>query len=202
MYHAALPGGGESRGVLHGLLYDGVDLRDLLVGDDAGAGLGLHEFYLVHAVVLFYGAGELVFADAVIVVVLHAGAHHQAGLYMGAHLQAVGVEAGLILADQQPLLEHFVEILGGLPVDALVVHVGAGRQVYLRLGHVQEAVGLALGHLAGLVGVHHVVRRGYYFLRLAGRGPYAADGREKRKFCHVFVLGLKISPGPVAGTRA
>jgi hypothetical protein len=70
------------------------------VGEQDRAGLRVERLDLAHAVVFLVRAGEFVLADAVAVVVGDRGGGDQAGLGVFAHDQAVGVVAGLRVADQ------------------------------------------------------------------------------------------------------
>ena len=86
---------------------DGVDLGRGRVGQQHRAGLGVERVDLAHAVVFLVGAGELVLADAVGVVVRHRSGGHDAGLAVAAHHDAVGVVAGRRVAHQHAGLQSW-----------------------------------------------------------------------------------------------
>jgi hypothetical protein len=121
-----------------------------------------------------------VLADAALVVVGHAGGGDEARLLTPAHDQPVEVIARRAVLLQHPFLEHPVEVLLALGVDRRAVGIGAGRQIDLGLGDVQEAPGLAGGAFAGLLAVEHVIGRRGHFGGFIGKGAQAGEGANER----------------------
>ena len=62
-----------------------------------------------------------------------------------------------LVAHQHALVDHAAEVLGALVIDHVAVHVHVLGQIDLGPHDVQEADGVALGQLAGALGVDDVV---------------------------------------------
>ena len=143
------------------------------------AGLGGQRLDLADAVVFLVGAGELMLADAVAVVVGDRSGGHEAGLDMLAHGHPVGVIARRRIADQDAVGDQPVEIFRGFGVNLRGVGVGIGRQVDLGLGDVQEAERLSGSLRAGFGAGQHVVGRGGNIAGAAGRRAQSAEGLDE-----------------------
>ncbi len=139
------------------------------------SGLGGQRLDLADAVVFLVGAGELVLADAVAVVVGDRGGGHEAGLDMVAHGHPVGVVARRRIADQDTVGDQALEIFRGFGVDLRGVGVGIGRQVDLGLGDVQEAERLSGSLRTGFGAGQHVVGRGGNIAGAAGGRAQSAE---------------------------
>ena len=82
----------------------------------------------------------------------------------GVHALGIDVEFFLlVLLDPSEVLET-VEVLNDFQIGFEVAVLVAFGQVDFGLGHVEQAVGVALTFLAGFFGVQHVVRTGGEFL--------------------------------------
>ncbi len=192
-------------GVAHAGIGDDVDFRRgrchlgrqfinrgiLLVGEEHRPGLGIERVHLAHAVVFLVGAGELVLADAVGVVIGHAGGGDEAGLLMIAHDQPVEVVAGGAVLLQHPFREHALEVFLALGVDLRVMGIGFGGQVDLGLGDVEEAPGLAFGAFAGLAAVEDVIGGRGHFGGFFGKGTQARERANERHGAGSWLRGLK-----------
>ena len=168
--------GAEAVDLRHELINRGI----VLVGQEHRPGLGAERIDLPHAIVLLVGAGELVLADAVCVVIGHAGRSDKARLMVIAHDQPVEVVAGRAVLLQHPFRDHAVEVFLALGVDRRVVGIGASGQIDLGLGDVEEAPGLASGAFAGLVAVEHVIGGRGHLGGFIGKGAQAGEGANER----------------------
>ena len=139
-----------------------VDAGDGGIGEEDGLHVGIGDADVFHAVLLLVLTGELVFFDDLVHVVLAVGAGHDAILpfgvgILGVHALGVDVEFLLFVLDQPAEVFEQVVVLDHLEVHFGRVLVGAFGQVDFSLGHVQQAVGVALAFNAGFFGIQYVV---------------------------------------------
>ena len=170
-----------------------VDAGDGGIGEEDGLHVGVGDADVLHAVLFLVLAGELVFLDDLVHVVLAVGAGHDAVLplgvlVLGVHALGVDVEFLLFILHQPAeILEHVV-VLHHLEVHFGRVLVGAFGEVDFSLGDVQQAVGVALALHAGLFGVQHVVRTRSQFLNDVHRGAESFEGFYNTHCCFIFVV--------------
>ena len=150
-------------GLLGGdLAHDGVDFSDGRVGEEHRLNVGVGEADVLHAVLFLVLAGQLVLLDDLVDVVLAVGAGHDAILPVGVGIggvHALGIDVKLfllVLLNPTEILEA-VEVLNDFQIGLEVAVLVAFGQVDFGLGHVEQAVRIALAFLAGFFGVQHVV---------------------------------------------
>lgn len=153
--------------VIDGLLggdagHDLVDAGDGGVGEEDGLDVGVGDAHVFHAVLFLVLAGELVFLDNFVDIVLAVGAGDDAVLplsvgILGVHALGVDVEFLLFIFHQPAEVLEQVVVLDDLEVHFGRVLVGAFGEVDFSLGDVEEAVGVALALDAGFFGVEYVV---------------------------------------------
>ena len=124
---------------------------------------------MLHAVLFLVLTGQLVLLNDLVDIVFAVGAGHDAILPVGigvggVHALSVDVELFLlVLLDPSEVLEA-IEVFNDFQVGLEVAVLVAFGQVDFGLGHVEQAVGVALAFLACLFGVQHVVGAGGEFL--------------------------------------
>ncbi len=155
------------------------DLRCGRIRHHDRTGLRVKRFDLAHAVVLFVRLRELVLADAIGVVRRDRRDRDEAGLDVAAHDQAIGVVARLAVSHEHALRDHAPEILRGPGVDLGRIRIGAGRQIDLGLGDMQEAPGLAGRLRARLFGRQHVIGWSGNIGRALRHGPQSGEGSNQ-----------------------
>ena len=158
------------------------------VGEENGFHVGIGYTHVFHAVFLFVLAGELVFLDDFVHVVLTVCAGHNAVLPFGVgiggvHALGIYVELLLLVLDKPAKVFEQVVVLHHLEVDLGRMFVGAFGQVYLGFGNVKKAVGVALAFNASLFGIQHVVGTRSQFLDNVDGRPKAL---ERFDYAHDF----------------
>ncbi len=142
-----------------------VDARHSGIGEEHRLHVGVGDAHVFHAVFLLVLAGQLMFFDHLVDIVLTVGAGHDAVLPVRVgvgrvHALRIDVELFLLVLHQPAVILETVEILHNLEIDFQGVFVGADGKVYFGLGDVQQAIGIAFALLTGLFGIQHVVRTG------------------------------------------
>jgi len=208
--------GGENRGglgpgdapdrVLHGdvvdevigrlvggdpVLDEGVNSGDIFVGQKDGAGVGAEHVGEAGAVVLFDLAGFFVFFDDVVFVVLDVAGEGDAHLGATVHDLTIEVEAGLGLADEDPVFLHLVEVGAGVGVDFFAVGIDLGGELEFGALDAEKAVRESLGKGAGFVGIDDVVRDGGEGGGEAGSGDEGGESFDSHGAMGVGVIRLK-----------
>jgi len=110
----------------------------------------------------------LVLLDTLLFVVFVVSEADQSFLGVVAHRHLVDVHALGIILDDELVRDELLQIVAALLVDLHVVGVAVRRQIDLRLVAVQERLGVAVGHLSGLLSVEHVVGWRKKFLQVVG----------------------------------
>ena len=133
----------------------------VLVGEENRLDVGVLDADMDHAVVFFVLAGELVLLDLSGSVVIGVGAKHKT--ILGAALHGLGIDIITLLGiPAEPSLGlPGLEILDSLGIHLRVMILKHRIEIDLGLSNMEE--GLLTGHLLGLSGVQHVVRRGRDF---------------------------------------
>ena len=139
-----------------------VDACDGGIGEEDGLHIGVGDADVFHAVLFLVLAGELVFLDDLVDVVLAVGAGDDAVLPFGVggggvHALGVDVEFLFFILDQPAEVFEQVVVLHHLEIDFGRVFVGAFGEVDFSLGDVEQAVGVALAFNAGFFGIQYVV---------------------------------------------
>ena len=139
-----------------------VDAGDGGIGEEDGLHIGVGDADVFHAVLFLVLAGELVFLDDLVDVVLAVGAGDDAVLPFGVggggvHALGVDVEFLFLILDQPAEVFEQVVVLHHLEIDFGRVFVGAFGEVDFSLGDVKQAVGVALAFNAGFFGIQYVV---------------------------------------------
>ena len=133
------------------------------------------------AVGLLDGRGELVPADAAVLVAGDGGDAGEAGLPQALPDRAIGVVVRAGVALEHALGDHALQVLRRLGVDGVAVGIGALGQIDLGLGDVQEAPRLAPRPLARLRARQHVVGRCQHLAcacRNGAQSPKRLDERQ------------------------
>ncbi len=154
---------------------DFVDAGHGGVGEEHRLNVGVGDADVLHAVLFLVLAGELVFLDDLVDVVLAVGAGHDAVLplgvlVLGVHALGIDVEFLLLILHQPAEVFELVVVLHHLEVHFGRVLVGAFGEVDLSLGDVQQAVGVALAFFASFLAVQYVVGTRSQFLDDVHRG--------------------------------
>ena len=182
MHDAVVGGDVIQRRGLGDAVEDALEFRVGAIGQQHRSRLRVQRIDLANAIVFLVGAGKLMLAHAVGVVVRDGRRADKTGLHVVTHLQAIDVVARGCVADQNALLDQAREVFRALGVDRRRVGIGVLREIDLRLGDVQEAVGLAFGARPRLFGVQHIVGRGRHVGRTFGDGTQTAEGTHQ--CCH------------------
>ena len=175
------------RSLLDGLGHNLVQHVVVLVGEEHRLDVGVLDAYVNHSVILLVLAGELVLLDLAGSVVIRVGAENESVLCAAFHGLGIDVVALLRVAPEPTLLLPLLEILHGLVIDLRVVILKDGIEVDLRLGDVEE--GFLSGHLLGLFGVKHVIRRGCHLCHNIFRRP----DRRERFYSYHNILGKMLN---------
>ncbi len=136
---------------------DPVDLGRRLIRQEHGPRLRAQLHDVPRPVVFLVLPRLLVLQDDVAIVVVDGKRAREARLHVGAHAQAVEVEARLILDDERSGGSEVLIVASCRFVDDVRVRIGVGRQAELRARHVQEAQRMTFGELARFLGVDDVV---------------------------------------------
>ena len=173
------------RHLLADVVHDVVDVGHGAVGEEDRLSVGGLLGDVAGAVVLLVLAGELVALDGAVLILFHGAEAHQACLDMVAHALLVDVEAGGVLLEERAAGDEAAQVGDALGVDLVRVDIDAHEQVDLRTPHMEEGVGIALGQLGGLLGVHHVIgHRGHLSCKLGTRTVGAKRLQLGHDTCH------------------
>ena len=130
--------GGET---IHGrmrlfpVLNQSVHVGHLAVGQEHIARLCPNGTHVIDAVFFFFGSGEFVFLDQVVVVIGYGRKRDQSGLRPTVHHQFIDVVTRFALLEQRLLADHGLQILFGLIVNGLAMDIGTGGQIDLCFGY-------------------------------------------------------------------
>ena len=132
------------------------------VSEENGLHVGIGDADVFHAVLFLILAGELVFLNDLVDIVLAVGAGHDAILplgvgILGVHALGVDVEFFLFILDQPAEVFKHIVVLHHLEVHFGRMLVSAFGQVDFSLGHMEQAVGVALAFHAGFFRIQYVV---------------------------------------------
>ena len=184
--------------VIDGLLggdagHDLVDAGDGGIGEEDGLHVGVGDADVFHAVLFLVLAGEFVFLDDLVDIVLAVGAGHDAVLPLGVlvfgvHALGVDVEFLLLILHQPAEVLEQVVVLDDLEVHFGRVLVGAFGEVDLSLGDMQQAVGVALAFHAGLFAVQYVVGTRSQFLDDVHRGAESFKRFDNAHIVSVLIV--------------
>lgn len=136
---------------------EGVNALVVAIGEEDRSGVAAHFFGQSCAVIFFGHAGALVALDFATVVVINMTDCHDTGLAVIPHLLAVEEDAGLGFADQCAGFLEFFEVLNRLGVHFVGVRILPLGEIDFCPDHMQHALRLAFGQLAGLFGRDHIV---------------------------------------------
>ena len=148
------------------------------VGEKRGAGVGLERLDVAGPVVFLVPAGLLVLLEHSVEIVLRVERRDDAGLRMGAHRLAVGVEAGLFVADERTVRHQPGKGLRGLRIRLGRRAVHSVGKVDLGTRYMQKTAGVARRKGARLRSIYNVIgncrdKRGVPLVRPDGRkGTY------------------------------
>ncbi len=132
------------------------------VSEENGLHIGVGDADVLHAVLFLILAGKLVFLDDLVHIVLAIGAGHDAVLplgvgILGVHALGVDVEFFLFILDQPAEVFEHIVVLHHLEIHFGRMLVSAFGQVDFSLGHMEQAVGVALAFHAGFFRIQYVV---------------------------------------------
>ncbi len=139
---------------------DGVDRGGGAVGQEHDPGLRRELDHVPRAVVLLVAPGVLVLLDQALVVLVERVAGGEADLLVAAVAETIEVEARLGLDEERRRPPELRQVCRRPRVDLVPVGVGAGGQVDLGPGDVQEAQRVACRQRPRLLRAHHVVGDG------------------------------------------
>src|ERR687891_688447 len=148
------------RGRRAGMPRDRVDLGRGAIGEEHDPGLGAQRDHVARAVVLLVAPGELVLLDQPLLVLVDRVARREPGLLVPAGAEAIEVEARLGIEGQRRRPPQLREAPHRLLVNLVRMDIGAGREIDLGTGDMEEAERVALRLRPGLLGVDDVVRDG------------------------------------------
>ena len=112
---------------------------------------------MLAAVLFFIGAGQLGLADDIVEIIIDRSAADNTGLGAAVHDLAVNIKAGLFLTNEDAVGDHLMQAVGRSLVDDISIDIGILRQVDLRLIDMEEGIGVAGSHLAGLGRAHNII---------------------------------------------
>ena len=95
--------------------------------------------------------------DGALQVILATGGGHQPDLAVPPHNLAIEIEIRLRVLPERAPGDEALEVLPSLGIDLRRVNICGGRQIDLRLAHVEEAQRVAGSKVARLFGGHHIV---------------------------------------------
>ena len=158
------------------LIDDLVDLGAGAISQEDGAGIGIAAVDMLAAVLFFIGAGQLVLADDIVEIIIDRSAADNTGLGAAVHDLAVNIKAGLFLTNEDAVGDHLMQAVGRSLVDDISIDIGILRQVDLRLIDMEEGIGVAGSHLAGLGRAHNIIGERGDFLRQLRSGAHSPEG--------------------------
>ena len=172
------------------------DLLELLVvgeSEEHRLDVGVVATHVFHAVFLLVAAGELMLFDSAFHIIVHPSGHYEAILGASVHCLGVDIVVLLVVLNEPAVFLELLEVLHSFVVDFGVVLVETGFKVDFGLDDMIKRFGVALGFLACLFRVEHVVgTRHYLFDHLLRR----TDTLERFYFCHCCLsfcyVGIKL----------
>ena len=159
----------------------GLDGGAFAISEKDRPGVCVAVVYMVHAVLFFVGAGELVLFDHAVQIIVDAGAADKTGLAAAVHDLAVDIKAGgRVLGAHAALLQR-VKVFARLAVNGLVIGVDVGRKVDLGLVHMQKRKRFSRCGQTRFGAVHHVIgQRG----NVCGAFAHGTHGAKRSKNSH------------------
>ena len=155
-----------------------LDFGPAPIGEEHRLGVGFERKHVPGAVVFLVLPGLLVLPNHVALVVIHMNTANQAGLSPAVHDLAIEIQRRRTISNQDPLVDKAVECLTSQAVDARIVGIDLTGEVDVGSPDMQEAVGVSLSQVGGLVPAYHIIGDCGYLRCQLGSGTKRVEGIE------------------------
>ncbi len=133
----------EVSGVIGGLPFfnEFVQLRNIAVSEEYITGLCTGGFDMIDAVLFFFRAGELMFFDEVLFIIINGAAAYESSLAASIHDELINIVAGFFFAEEGAAADEVLQVFFRLIINGLRMYVNVIRQIDFGFGDMQKGVG-------------------------------------------------------------